>query len=125
MKISRNQFDCLVEQAIAALPPQFARWLNEVAIVVEDEPTPALLREMGMDAEDDDLLGLFSGHAITRQSVDDSGILPPQIMLFRGPLIDACDTSEDLADEIRVTLLHELGHYAGFDEDDLERLGYG
>lgn len=124
MRVPRRIFDALLEESIDSLPPQFARWLEEVAIVVEDEPSAAILREMGME-EDDDLLGSFTGHAITRHSVDDTGNLPPQIMVFRQPLMDLCRNREELGVEIRKTLLHELGHYAGFDEDDLEQMGYG
>ena len=123
MRVPRKIFDQLLEDSIASLPEQFSRWLDEVAIVVEDEPSPEILREMGMD-EDDDLLGSFTGQAITRHSLDDTGDLPPQIMLFRKPLMDICRNRDDLAAEIRKTLLHELGHYAGFDEQDLEDLGY-
>ncbi len=124
MRIPRPIFDQLLEASIAALPPQFARWLEEVAIVVEDEPSPRLLREMGME-DDEELLGSFTGHAITRHSIDDTGSLPPQIMIFRKPLMDMCRNREELAVEIRKTVFHELGHYAGFDEDDLESMGYG
>ena len=124
MRVPRHIFDQLMDDAVTALPKQFVQWLDEVAIVVEDEPSPEILRDMGMD-DDDDLLGSFTGHAITRRSVEESAHLPPQIMIFRKPLMDMCRNREHLAREIRKTLLHELGHYAGFDEDDLEEMGYG
>ena len=124
MRVPRDIFDALLEVALAALPAAFARWVAEVSIVVEDEPSPRLLREMGL-GDNEELLGLFSGFAITRRSVDDTGRLPSQIMIFRRPLMDMCRNREELAREIRRTLLHELGHYAGFDEDELDEMGYG
>jgi predicted Zn-dependent protease with MMP-like domain len=124
MKIKRSEFDRMLEAAIAALPPQFAKWIDEVPIVVEDDPSPELLEEMGVDGEGD-LLGSYHGVALTQRSVEDSARLPDQILIFREPLISMCESREELAMEIRKTLLHELGHYAGLDEDDLENLGYG
>lgn len=123
MTISRQKFDFLLEQAIDDLPPQFAQWLDECPVIVEDEPSAEMRRDMGVD-EDGDLLGSFNGVAITMRSVDEAAGLPAHIMIFRKPLMDMCESEEELADEIRITLLHELGHYAGFDEDDLERMGY-
>ena len=124
MRMSRKVFDGLVERAIADLPERFALWLDEVAVIVEDEPSPALRRTLGVD-EEGDLLGSYHGVALTRRSVGDDLQMPDQIMLFRRPLMKMCKSEEELADEIRITLLHELGHYAGLDEDDLEDLGYG
>ena len=124
MRIKRREFDALLEQALAALPPQFARWVEEVPIVVEDEPSEDMLEDFGVD-ESGDLLGSYHGVALTLRSVEDSARVPDQIMIFRRPLIKMCHTPEELTHEIRKTLLHELGHYAGLDEDDLENLGYG
>ena len=123
MRIRRATFDAMVEEAIAELPPAFAKWLDEVPVIVEDEPSAELLEELGMD-EDGDLLGSYHGVALTRRSVSDSPHLPDEIMIFRAPLIAMCRNRQQLRAEIRKTLLHELGHYAGFDEDDLEDLGY-
>ena len=123
MRIKRSQFDLLLEQAIAELPAQFAKWLDEVPIIVEDEPSARLLEEMGID-KDGDLLGSYNGVALTCRSVDDSAHIPDHIMIFRRPLIAMCQSTEELRLEIRKSLLHELGHYAGLDEDDLKDLGY-
>ena len=120
MRISRETFDRLVEAAIASLPHEYAQWLDEVPIIVEDRPTPADLKGLP-DPEDDegDPVGLYIGRAAGL------GELPPRVMLYREPLMDACDTEAQIAQEIRRTLLHELGHHAGLDEDDLDRLGFG
>lgn len=120
MRISRETFDRLVEAAIASLPQQFARWLDEVPIIVEDRPTAADLKGLPDPDEDEgDPVGLYIGRAGTL------GELPPRVMLYREPLMEVCDTQEQLAEEIRRTLLHELGHHVGLDEDDLDRLGFG
>ncbi len=124
MRIRRKAFDALLEAEIAALPPQFARWLDELPIIVEDDPSDELLDEMGLD-EDGELLGSYHGVALTRRSVEDSGHLPDQIYIFRRPLVAMCRNEDELRAEIRKTLLHELGHYVGLDEDDLDAMGYG
>jgi predicted Zn-dependent protease with MMP-like domain len=120
MRISKQAFDRLVEAAIASLPDQYAHWLDEVPVIVEDRPGAADLKGLP-DPEDDegDPVGMYIGRAA------DVGELPPRVMLYREPLMEACDTEEELAQEIRRTLLHELGHHAGLDEDALDRLGFG
>ena len=128
MRISRRAFDRLVEQAIAELPPEFAEWLEEVPVIVEDRPGKADREHTtGVDAvsdeDDDDFVGLYVGRPMGEAR--ESGELPPRVMIYREPLMDACATPEALAEEIRKTLLHELGHYAGMEEEDLEALGYG
>ena len=120
MHLSRTSFDQLVEAAIASLPQDYARWLDEVPIIVEDRPSPADLAGID-DGDPDEPLGLYIGNALD----ETSGTLPPRVMLYRIPLMEACTSREHLAGEIRKTLLHELGHHAGMDEDQLDRLGYG
>ena len=110
-------FDRLVEAAIASLPPQYARWIEEVPVIVEDRPSAS---DHPHDAEGDPL-GLFVGPSLA----DDPAGLPARIMLYREPLMAACSTREQLAGELRKTLMHELGHYTGMDEGDLERHGMG
>ncbi len=129
----RDRFDALVERVIECQPPPIRRLLESVSVVVLDRPTPDLLA--GLDDADaredpDSICGLHSGHAITERSVDQSGDLPSQIHLFRNGIVDLAggwegsDAEERIADEIRITLLHELGHEMGLDEDDLYNLGY-
>jgi predicted Zn-dependent protease with MMP-like domain len=116
MHLSRNTFDRLVEAAIGSLPEEFARWIDRVPIIVEDRP---------QKGQEEEPLGEYHGPLRPVETEDDSGQLPPRIMLYREPLMDACDTREQLAEEIRKTLLHELGHHAGMDEEELDALGYG
>lgn len=129
----RDRFDALLEQVIADLPEPLRRLIDEVPVVVLDQPTPDLL--VGLEPMDDEeaelLCGLHSGIAITHRSVENSGELPEAIHLFRRGIIDLAggwdgpDGGEDaVREEICVTLLHEIGHHFGLDEDDLDRLGY-
>lgn len=124
MKVTRKEFDVMLEQAIAALPPQFAKWLEEVPVIVEDYPSQKMLNDFGLDDEGE-LLGSYHGVAFTHRSVEQDGQLPDTIHIFREPLMDECDDQHELAEQIRITLLHEIGHLAGFDEDELEEKGYG
>ena len=124
VKVSRKEFDAMLERAIAELPPAFAQWLEEVPVIVEDYPSRKMLADFGVDDEGE-LLGSYHGVAFTHRSVEADGQLPDAIYLFRDPLMEECDDPEELAEEIRITLLHEIGHLAGFDEDELEEKGYG
>ena len=124
MQVTRKEFDRMVEQAIAALPEEYARWVEEVPVIVEDRPSAADLEGATESAEDDAPLGMFIGPSIG-DAADDSGTLPARVMLYREPLMRACKSPEHLAEEIRRTLIHELGHFAGMDETDLDAHGYG
>jgi predicted Zn-dependent protease with MMP-like domain len=129
----RKLFDRLLKGHIAALPEDVLSWLEEVPVIVEDEPGEDLLREMGMTPGEDDLCGLHSGVALTERSVEHSGHEPDHILLFRGPILRLAGWSLDhdspagraeLKRQIHITLLHEIGHHFGLDEDDLAELGY-
>ncbi len=134
----RAWFDALVDEAVGELPEGVLAVLDETPLVVLDEPTPEILRSVGIDPSESgagaSLFGLHSGIAITERSVTHSGELPSQIHIFRRGLVEHVggwrrlerDASavDELYEEIRVTLLHEIGHQMGLDEDDLEGLGY-
>lgn len=122
--VSKDEFARLVERALKDLPPQFAGALDEVAIEIRRRPSPKLLRSLGMD-EDELLLGLHTGRPITERSIEDSGALPDQILIFQEDCELTADSEEDLVREVRITVLHELGHHFGLDEDELDRLGFG
>jgi predicted Zn-dependent protease with MMP-like domain len=122
--VSKKEFEKLVEQAIAGLPEPFAGFLEEVPIEVHTRPSIKLLRELGL--EDDDLLmGLYRGVDRTHRSVEDSGRMPDVIYIFQEDHELVCDNKAQLVDEVRKTVLHEIGHHFGMTEDDLDRLGYG
>ena len=124
VKVSKKEFEALVEQAIADLPEQFAAFLEEVPIEVHTRPSGRLLRELGME-EDELLMGLYRGVDRTRRSVEDSGRLPDVIYIFQEDHELVCDDRAQLVDEVRKTVLHEIGHHFGMTEDDLDELGYG
>src|SRR3954467_9081955 len=122
--VSKKEFAELVEAALSGLPPQFAEFLEEVPVEIHTQPSIKLLRELGL--EDDELLmGLYRGVDRTRRSVEDSGRLPDVIYIFQEDHEQVCDTRSQLVEEVRKTVLHEIGHHFGMTEEDLEKLGYG
>ena len=139
-RTQQERFDALLEEALEGLPPGVAQVIEEMPVIVEDRPSDELmaeLRRQGVIGPDDrpggsgdEPMGLHSGIAITEQSVNHSGELPPTIHVFREALVqfaggwDQEFADEEVYEEIRITLLHEIGHHFGLDEDDLDRLGY-
>lgn len=123
MRLSRRRFQQLVEEALAQVPEGIRRALDNVHVVVEDWPTAEQLAAVGLP-EDGVLFGLYEGTPLPERGLEPP-LLPDRITLFQGPLEDACETEDELREEIRRTVLHELGHYFGLDEDRLEELGYG
>lgn len=115
LQITPAAFDRLVQQAVASLPPQFKRWMENVIIAVQEEASEDLLDEL----EADELLGVYLGVPLTERHPDDVYQLPDQILLFRGPLVRACDTLEELEEEIRITVVHEVGHFFGLSEEEI------
>jgi len=136
----RERFDRLFEEVLAELPEEVHRLLDECPIVLEDRPSRRLLEELGLDPDDELLCGLHSGVPLTERSVDRPEA-SDVIQLFREGIVEMAggweENHEDGGDEsgpfggiarirreIRITILHEIGHHFGLDEDDLERLGY-
>ena len=122
--VSKAKFAELVERALAELPPQFADALEEMSLEIRDRPTREMLKSLGL-GRNDLLLGLYQGVNILNRSVEHSGRLPDVIYIFQEDCELACNSEDDLVREVRKTVLHELGHHFGLDEDDLDRLGYG
>lgn len=122
--VGKAQFAKLVEESLADLPPQFAEFLEEVPIEIRDRPTPKQLRSVGL-REDELLLGLYVGNSLPDRSVSDGVRLPSAIYLFQEDIELVSDSEEQLKEEVRTTVLHEIGHHFGLDEDDLDELGYG
>ena len=116
-----RRFEDLVAEALAAIPMPFAAALDEVAIVIEDEPSPDQLRDNEL-APDDTLYGLYEGVARTEYGADWIAV-PNRISLFRLPLEADFADPDDLADEVRLTVIHELAHHLGIDDDRLGSLG--
>lgn len=114
-------FEVLVEQALAAIPEPFASALDEVAVVIEDEPTLEQLRESGLD-DDETLYGLYQGVPRTAWGAG-SVPIPNKISLFRLPLEEDFPDPRNLEEEVRLTVIHELAHHLGIDDDRLDELG--
>lgn len=120
--LTRRQFDAVVEEALAGLPDEFRARVGNLPILVEEVPTPGLLATLEEPAPD--LLGLFVGTPLTEKSSVDLPVEPDRVYLFKRNLERHCEDREDLKEEIRVTLLHEIGHFLGMDEEDLDEAGY-
>jgi len=121
--VSKQKFAQLVEKALAEVPEPFASHLEEMRVEIRDRPTRRQLREAGLE-DDDLLLGLYVGRPLTERSVEHSGTLPDVIYIFQEDVELVSESEEDLVREVRTTVLHELGHHFGMDEDDLEEAGY-
>ena len=121
-QMKRKAFERLVQCAVEELPAEFREKLENVAILVEDHPTPEQLKRMEI-SEDDDLLGLYEGIPLTERGID-SPLYPDRIWIFQRPIEDSCETDEEIVEEVRITLVHEIAHFFGLDDDYLEELGY-
>lgn len=120
--MTRAAFRALVEEAIDTIPPRFARHVRNVAIVIEDEASPELLAEMDLPPGDG-LLGLYQGTPLTERGWGHGNALPDRISLFQRTIEDECDDDEDeIVVAIGETLIHELGHYFGLSEDEIEAI---
>jgi predicted Zn-dependent protease with MMP-like domain len=108
-----GRFEEHVRAALDSLPPELARALENVAVVIEDE-----------NPEDPDVFGLYHGVPLPERGSGYSGALPDKISIYRLPLEDEFEDPAELEEEIRITVLHELAHYFGIDEDRLAELGY-
>jgi predicted Zn-dependent protease with MMP-like domain len=129
-QIQRDAFDHILEQVLDALPPAILAYFDEVPLVVEDQPGQELMRELEIE-HPEDLCGLHDGVPLTEGMAADEFRVPDQITIYRrGILGMARDAAgqvdpQELQEQIRITVLHELGHHFGLDEDDLDALGYG
>jgi predicted Zn-dependent protease with MMP-like domain len=117
-------FEALVDRAIAGIPAPYSEALREVAIVVEDEPSVEQLEDNDLDPEADTMYGLYEGVPRTDYGADWAAS-PNRITLFRGPLEEDFPDPRDLEAEVRMTVLHELAHHLGIDDQRLDELGAG
>lgn len=117
LRVSHQEFEALVKKALDQLPEQFARMLDNVAVVVADEPDPEVLQEFGFDPGEE-LLGLYTGVPQTERETGYFG-LPDHVSIFRGPLCRYCRSRRELVQEIRDTVVHELGHHFGLSDEEM------
>jgi predicted Zn-dependent protease with MMP-like domain len=119
--LDREKFDALVADALRTIPRRFRRAMANIAIVVEPEPSEELLREMEIEPPDT-LLGLYTGTPLTERQWDYGNALPDRILLFQGPHEREAEDEDDLVVAIGETLIHEIGHYFGLSEEEIEEI---
>jgi len=117
--VERGEFERLVAEALGDIPLRFRKAMRNIAIVVEDEPDADLLREMDIEPPDT-LFGLYQGTPLTERHSDYGNTLPDRILLFQGPHEREAEDREDLIVSIAETLIHEIGHYFGLSEEEIE-----
>jgi predicted Zn-dependent protease with MMP-like domain len=124
MKLTPEEFDEIATKAIDRIPEELREYLENVVISVQKEPDPGLLEEMGMDPEEDTLLGLYQGVALTERSATDPPLYPDTIFIYQEPIEEMCESIGEIEEEIEITVVHEIAHHFGIDEDRLAELGY-
>ncbi|QUG99528.1 metallopeptidase family protein [Saccharopolyspora erythraea] len=114
VEMTRARFEELVADALDLLPAEFASAMNNVVVLVEDR-----------NAEDPSLLGLYEGIALTERDSTYGGVLPDHITIYREALLDVCADEDEVVDEVAVTVVHEIAHHFGIDDEKLHALGWG
>lgn len=117
--MTRARFEELVADAVRTIPRRFRQHMRNIAVVVEDEPDAALLDDMGIEPPDT-LLGLYHGTPLTERSWDHGNTLPDRVVLYQFPIEEASEDDDDVVVAIGETLIHEIGHYFGLSEEELE-----
>ena len=113
-----------VASVLDKLPRQFRKRLHNVEVVIEERPGEELFLEAGLDPEQDTLYGLYQGIPLPDRSSLYPPILPDKITIFSEPLLQDFPDPDELREQIRITVLHEIAHYFGFDDDEIDKLGY-
>jgi predicted Zn-dependent protease with MMP-like domain len=119
--MQRKRFERLVDNAVATIPRKFRDAVQNLAIVVEDEPSDDVLAEMEIEPGET-LFGLYQGTPLTERPAGYGNALPDRITLYQFPIEDECDTDDEIVQCIGETLIHELGHYFGLSEDEIEEI---
>ena len=117
--MTRKQFEDLVESALRRLPRPFRERLKNIAVVVEDWADEETLEDMGIEPPDT-LYGLYRGIDLTRRDTSYGNVLPDTIHIYQGPIEEDCGDAEEMAELVRDTVIHEIGHYFGLDDDTME-----
>ena len=112
--MSSRRFEELVGEALDTIPPELAAAMDNVVVLVDDR-----------HPDDPQLLGLYEGVALTERTSDYGGVLPDRITVYREAILDVCDDEDDVVREVAVTVVHEVAHHFGVDEDTLHELGWG
>ena len=114
MEVSDDEFEGLVTEALDGIPPELASLIDNVVVLIEPEPPP----------EDPDLLGVYDGVPLTERDSTYTFLPPDRILVYRGPLLRMCESTEELVEEVRITVVHEVAHHFGIDDEALHDLGY-
>lgn len=115
VEMSAEEFEAAVADALDTVPLELARMMSNVVVLVEEEPPPG----------EEDLFGLYEGTPLTeRGDWWAAGSLPDRITIFKGPTLRACDTREEVVEEVGITVVHEIAHHFGIDDDRLHELGW-
>ncbi len=114
IQVSDEEFEGYVEQALASVPDELANLIENCVILIEDDAP----------ADDPHLLGLYDGIPLTERGAWYGGVLPDRIFIYRNPTLAICDTVEDVVEEVHITVVHEIAHHFGIDDDRLHELGY-
>ena len=122
--MTHTEFEALVERALSSLPRQFKDRITNVAVVVEDWADDETLEELGIEPPDT-LYGLYRGTDLTRRDSSYGNVLPDTIHIYQGPIEEDCDDPEEMAELVLDTVIHEIGHYFGLDDDTMEGIEQG
>ncbi|MFF2012582.1 metallopeptidase family protein [Streptomyces sp. NPDC058195] len=115
LEMTREAFEELVADALDTIPPELTRIMDNVAVFVEDEPP----------ADDPELLGLYEGTPLTERGEWYAGVLPDRISIYKNPTLRMCETPDEVVHEVAVTVVHEIAHHFGIDDERLHELGWG
>jgi predicted Zn-dependent protease with MMP-like domain len=122
--VTHAEFEALVERALGSLPHQFKDKIRNVAVVVEDWADDETLEELGIEPPDT-IYGLYRGTDITRRDSSYGNVLPDTIHIYQGPIEEDCVDAEEMAELVKDTVIHEIGHYFGLDDDTMEGIEEG
>jgi len=122
--MNRKQFEELVQHALRKLPRKFKEKIANVVVLVEDWPDDETLEEMGIEPPDT-LYGLYRGVDLTQRDSGYGNVLPDTVTIYQGPIEEDCDDEEEMAKLVRETVVHEIGHYFGLDDDTMHRIEDG
>ncbi|SFW51342.1 metallopeptidase family protein [Amycolatopsis australiensis] len=114
VEMSRERFEELVSEALDEVPPEFARAMDNVVVLVEE-----------FNDEAPEILGLYHGIALTERTSSYGGVLPDRISIYRQPILAMCEDEDEVVEEVLITVVHELGHHFGIDDARLHELGWG
>jgi predicted Zn-dependent protease with MMP-like domain len=114
LDMAREEFEGLVSAALDLIPPELTALMRNVVVLVEDDPP----------AHDPDLLGLYDGVPLTERGSWYGGVLPDRILIFRNPTLRICQTRDDVVAEVEITVVHEIAHHFGINDERLHELGY-